>query len=150
MRALHTKELLIELGKLLQQRRLELGMPLTGPQECGGPNYQTIERHEAGKIRTLQALDRHVRILEAWLPDLLWMVLAPVYLDTTLRTEHEMLAGHYDRTTDAGRDALMRIAATLPFRQPAHANTVQPPRHGPHRRARSTPRSGGGVIRPTR
>jgi hypothetical protein len=133
MRELHTKELLVEIGKLLHHHRTNvLKWPLTGPQERGGPNYQTIERHEAGDIRTIQALDRHARILDLWLPDLLWMVLAR-HTGAKFQTEHQILAGHYDRTTEAGRHALMTVAAALPFRQ---AEQVEQIRQRPKKRDR--------------
>ncbi len=131
------------IGARLAAERRRRGWTLDDVEAAGGPNYAVVRSHERGQIRTIHALERHVRAFGWSVPELFVPEARAARQAAALTDDIRALVAAYRRTTDEGRRALELIAAQLPTRRgarqgrgggPARANELTAP-GGPRRGA---------------
>jgi hypothetical protein len=131
-------ELWRQVGVMLRTERQRRSATRRQVAVRGSLNYQTVELHEQGIIRTTAALRAHFTAFGWRLDEVLRLVLnasPPVNQSEVLP-----LVSAYDETSDLGRAALVLVAQALPRPRASPA----PPPTSAMRRGRAHSRGGSG------
>jgi hypothetical protein len=105
-------ELWLRVGELLKEARDRKGWRYPyDVEKHGGPSGPTVQQHEQGDIKTLDALNRHAEILGLNVVDLLSSALEQS--KKPLSPEAARVLRAFERTTSRGRRALFEMAEVL-------------------------------------
>lgn len=132
IRGVTTPELWKALGDALTLRRKDRGWNHSDVERQGGPNYKTVANHERGRIIRVDKLEAHVNALGWTLSDLLRAVLGSA--EQPLSPEAAQVVRVFQRTTVAGRQALLALAVALPLAA-GEPQAPHPPRDAPAEKA---------------
>jgi len=109
-------ELWLKVGKLLREARERRGWRYPfDVEKHGGPVGATVQNHEIGDIRTVDALNRHAEALGLALVDLLRAALSEA--QKPISPEAERVLRTFERTTVQGRQALLTMAQALDVKE---------------------------------
>src|SRR5262245_51417972 len=121
-RKMTDSELWTAVGKHLAQERRRRGWTLRDVMRRGGPNYATVQANERGQIRTMAALSEHLAVFGWRVFDLCLLIAGqhPIVVSPDVLA----VVTAWGNATADGRDALERVAATLPRRPPHTPRTT--------------------------
>lgn len=123
-------------GEILLVRRNRLKWNTSDVMRHGGPNYKTVGAIERGKVGRVGELTRHAEALGLSIVDVLRSALDKS--STKLTPEAAAVVRHFERTTVAGRQALVTTAQALPDAEGEPPGVHQSPLDQPAKAKRKT------------
>ncbi len=117
------QDLWIAVGEQLLLRRNKLGLKPFDIDKAGGPNYTTVTAIERGEVGRVSSVTKYAEVMGLSVVAVLRTVLAA---DRALSPEAQEVVSKFERTTVAGRTALLSTAQALPEEQ-----TQSPTREAP-------------------
>jgi hypothetical protein len=135
--AVNLEELLLAVGKHLQQARLDRKWKVTDVQQAGGPSYKTVQVIEEGQAGHIESLEKCAHALDLSIVDVLFTVLAE--RETPLSPEAARLVRAFTEAATDGRMALLAMATALLARSPTGTPPTPDGAAGPAAPRRSRP-----------
>jgi hypothetical protein len=102
-----------EVGKILEQTRIQRKLRPMDVERAGGPSYKTVQAIDNGQIGNVESLDKYARALKLSIVDILHDVLAAK--TTALSPEAAQVVRKFVQTTVEGRTAMLSVANALPL-----------------------------------